>query len=166
MVLTTFDEDEFTKEKQVVNGEIDRNFGNPFYYLDRALKDKLYYKYPTRKNPLGTRESILTATTDKMRMIQSRYYVPNNTALVVTGDVKPEEVFKLAEQYFGGAAVLEVAAGNLFALVDALDAIAPGFGENAGMRAAFAVNGMLQTDWSQVLAPDAQIMLFPRVAGG
>lgn len=71
-----------------------------------------------------------------------------------------------AEQYFGGAAVLEVAAGNLFALVDALDAIAPGFGENAGMRAAFAVNGMLQTDWSLALAPDAQIMLFPRVAGG
>ena len=97
----TFDEDEFAKEKQVVNGEIDRNFGNPFYYLDRALKDKLYYKYTTRKNPLGTRETVLSATTDKMRLIQSRYYVPNNSALVVTGDVKPEEIFKLAEQIFG-----------------------------------------------------------------
>jgi len=97
----TFDEEEFTKEKQVVNGEIDRNFGNPFYYLDRALKNKLYYKYPTRKNPLGTRETVLSATTDKMRLIQSRYYVPNNSALVVTGDVKPEEVFKIAEQNFG-----------------------------------------------------------------
>ena len=96
-----FDEDEFAKEKQVVNGEIDRNFGNPGYYLDRALKEKLYYKYPTRKNPLGTRETVLTATTDKMRLIQSRYYVPNNSALVVTGDVKPEEVFKIAEQNFG-----------------------------------------------------------------
>jgi zinc protease len=97
----TFDEEQFAQEKQVVNGEIDRNFGNPFYYLDRALKDKLYYKYPTRKNPLGTRESILSATTDKMRQIQSRYYVPNNAALVVTGDVNAEEVFKLAEQIFG-----------------------------------------------------------------
>lgn len=97
----TFDEDEFAKEKQVVNGEIDRNFGNPFYYLDRALKDKLYYKFPTRKNPLGTRETVLTATTDKMRLIQGRYYVPNNSALVVTGDVKPEEIFRIAEQMFG-----------------------------------------------------------------
>jgi zinc protease len=96
-----FDEEEFAKEKQVVNGEIDRNFGNPFYYLDRALKDKLYYKYPTRKNPLGTRETVLGATTEKMRLIQSRYYVPNNSALVVTGDVKPEEVFRIAEQFFG-----------------------------------------------------------------
>lgn len=98
----TFDENEFAQEKNVVVGEIDRNEANPFYYLDRALKDKLYYKYPTRKNPLGTRESVLTATTDKMRMIQSRYYVPNNAALVVTGDVNADEVFKLAEQTFGG----------------------------------------------------------------
>jgi zinc protease len=36
-----------------------------------------------------------------MRLIQSRYYVPNNAALVVTGDVKPEEVFRLAEQIMG-----------------------------------------------------------------
>nr|MBA3335158.1 insulinase family protein [Acidobacteriota bacterium] len=97
----TFDEAQFEQEKQVVNGEIDRNFGNPFYYLDRALKDKLYYKYPTRKNPLGTRETVLSATTEKMRQIQSRYYVPNNAALVVTGDVNPEEIFKSAEQIFG-----------------------------------------------------------------
>jgi len=96
-----FDEDEFAQEKQVVIGEIDRNEANPFFYLNRALMDKLFYKYPTRKNPLGTRESVTTATTEKMRMIQGRYYVPNNTALVVTGDVKPEEVFRLAEQDFG-----------------------------------------------------------------
>ncbi len=97
----TFDKDEFEQEKKVVVGEIDRNESNPFFYLDRALKDKLFYKYPTRKQPLGTRETVLTATTDKMRLIQSRYYVPNNAALVVTGDVKPEEVFKQAEQIFG-----------------------------------------------------------------
>jgi zinc protease len=96
-----FDESEFAQEKQVVIGEVDRNEANPGYYLNRALNDRLFSKYPTRKNPLGTRESILTSTTDKMRLIQSRYYVPNNMALVVTGDVKPEEVFRLAEQNFG-----------------------------------------------------------------
>ena len=36
-----------------------------------------------------------------MQIIKSRYYVPNNSALVVTGDAKPEEVFKLAEAAFG-----------------------------------------------------------------
>ena len=96
-----FDEKEFDEEKKVVIGEIDRNEANPVYYLNLAMNNKLFYKYPTRKNPLGTRESVASATTEKMRTIQSRYYVPNNSALVVTGDVKPDEVFKLAEQVMG-----------------------------------------------------------------
>ncbi|MCY7376497.1 MAG: insulinase family protein [Pyrinomonadaceae bacterium] len=97
----TFDEQEFKEEIQVVIGEIDRNESNPFFYLSRTMSDKLFYKYPTRKNALGTRETVTSATTDKMRLIQSRYYVPNNSALVVTGDVNPDEVFKFAEQSFG-----------------------------------------------------------------
>ena len=97
----TFDEDEFENEKKIVIGEIDRHEANPYQYLDLTMKDKLFFKYPTRKNPTGTRESVSTATTDKMRTIQSRYYVPNNAALIVTGDADPAEVFKLAEQTMG-----------------------------------------------------------------
>ncbi len=97
----TFNEEEFASEKQVVIGEIDRNESNPFFYLSRTMSDKLFSKYPTRKNPLGTRETVNAATTEKMRLIQSRYYVPNNSALIVTGDVKPAEVFAIAEKYFG-----------------------------------------------------------------
>ena len=36
-----------------------------------------------------------------MRLIQSRYYVPNNSALVVTGDVGAEAIFLLAQDLFG-----------------------------------------------------------------
>lgn len=97
----TFDEQELTQEKEVVIGELDRQESNPFYFLDQTIKDKLFYKYPTRKKPGGTRETVSSATTEKMRLIQSRYYVPNNSALVVTGNVKPEDVFRLAEQNFG-----------------------------------------------------------------
>lgn len=113
-----FDETEFDNEKRVVVGEIDRNEANPYFYLNRAMMDKLFYKYPTRKNPLGTRESVLTATTDKMRMIQSRYYVPNNSALVVTGDVKPDEVFKEAEKTLGTWELRPVAPFKEFPLVE------------------------------------------------
>src|SRR5690606_24440410 len=35
------------------------------------------------------------------RTIQSLYYVPNNTALIVTGDVNPEQVFRMAEAVLG-----------------------------------------------------------------
>ncbi len=98
----TFDEQDFAEEKQVVIGELDRHESNPFEYLDQTLKDKLFYKYPTRKMPAGTRQTVAAATTDQMRLIESRYYVPNNSAIVVTGDVNPDEVFTLAGQIFGG----------------------------------------------------------------
>ena len=94
-------EQDFEDEKRVVIGEIDRHEANPFTYLDLTMRQKLFYKYPTRKDPKGTRESIATSTIEKMRTIQSRYYVPNNSALIVTGDAEPTEVFKLAEQILG-----------------------------------------------------------------
>jgi zinc protease len=97
----TLDEREFDAEKRVVIGEIDRHEANPYGYLDLTMRQKLFFKYPTRKDPKGTRESINAATIEKMKTIQARYYVPNNSALVVTGDAKPEEVFKLAEQIMG-----------------------------------------------------------------
>jgi zinc protease len=97
----SFNESEFAGEKAVVIGELDRHLSEPGYYLNRAMLERLYYKYPTRKMPEGTRETVAAATTDQMRLIQSRYYVPNNSALVVTGDVNPEVVFTMAEQLFG-----------------------------------------------------------------
>lgn len=102
MLFPSFDEQEFKQEIQVVLGELDRQMSEPIYYLDRTLMDKLFYKYPSRKSPGGTRETVASATTEKMRLIQSRYYVPNNSALVVAGDVDPKEVFAMAEEMFGG----------------------------------------------------------------
>lgn len=96
-----FNGGEFERERQVIIGEIDRNESNPFFYLNREMNDRLFYKYPSRKNPLGNRQTVTAATTDMMRLIQQRYYVPNNSALVVTGDVTPEDVFKLAQEFYG-----------------------------------------------------------------
>ncbi|MFT3744129.1 MAG: pitrilysin family protein [Pyrinomonadaceae bacterium] len=96
-----FDEEEFAGEKANVLAELDRNLSQPGYYLNQESLDRLFYKYPTRKSPGGTRATVAAATTDQMRLIQSRYYVPNNSALVVTGDVDPNNIFKLAEDLFG-----------------------------------------------------------------
>ncbi len=96
-----FDEREFEREREVVIGEIDRNESNPFYYLNKEMNDRLFYKYPSRKEPLGNRQTVSTATPAMMRLIQSRYYVPNNSALVVTGDVNAEDIFKMAQEFYG-----------------------------------------------------------------
>jgi zinc protease len=96
-----FIEDEFERERQVVIGEIDRQESNPFFYLSKEMTDRLFFKYPSRKSPLGNRQTVSAATTAMMRLIQSRYYVPNNSALVITGDVNPDTVFALAQEFYG-----------------------------------------------------------------
>ena len=96
-----FDEGEFGRERQVVIGEIDRNESNPFFYLNQEMTSRLFSKYTSRKTPLGTRQTVATATSAMMRLIQQRYYVPNNSALVLTGDINPEEVFKMAQDLYG-----------------------------------------------------------------
>lgn len=71
-----------------------------------------------------------------------------------------------AEQYFGGDGMLDLPAGNLFALVASLNKLAPGFAEHAEEGVAFAVDGLVQPDWSLALTPDAEVVVFPRIAGG
>ncbi len=96
-----FEDKEFERERQVVIGEIDRNESEPGYYLNKEMNDRLFYKYPSRKQPLGNRQTVSTATTEMMRLIQGRYYVPNNSALVVTGDVQSADIYKMAQEFFG-----------------------------------------------------------------
>lgn len=96
-----FDERQFEQEREVVIGELDRHESNPFGYLSLEMNNRLFYKYPSRKNPGGNRQTVRAATTESMRLVQSRYYVPNNSAVVVTGDVKSDEVFQLVSDLFG-----------------------------------------------------------------
>ena len=100
-------EQEFDQERQAVLGEIDRQEAEPTFYLNQESIHRLFYKYPSRKNPIGNRKTVTESTTDTMRLIQSRYMVPNNAALIVTGDAAPAAVFALAEEFFGDWAKAE-----------------------------------------------------------
>jgi zinc protease len=95
-----FDRKELERERVVVTGEIDRNESEPQYHLWHTMEPRIFWKYPTRKDALGTRASVLAATVEEMRTIQKRYYVPNNAVLVVTGDVKAEDVFAQADRLY------------------------------------------------------------------
>ena len=95
-----FNEGEFEREREVVIGELDRNLSNPFSYLSDEMNNRLFYKYPSRKNPGGNRETVRAATTEKMRLIGGRYYIPNNSAIIITGDVRPEDIFTTIDELF------------------------------------------------------------------
>ena len=96
-----FREDELNREREVVLGEYDRQESNPFFQLTQRSGRVLWGSEWARKNTIGERAVIRGTTPQKMREIQYRYYVPNNTALIVAGDVNPERVFRLAEEIFG-----------------------------------------------------------------
>jgi molybdopterin synthase sulfur carrier subunit len=67
---------------------------------------------------------------------------------------------------FFAAGTLSLQAGNLFELVDRLDALAPGFAAIAQPRVHFAVDGVLETDGSRDLSTAREVIVLPRVGGG
>ena len=69
-------------------------------------------------------------------------------------------------EFFGGRDALDLDAPTLFALVERLDAEAPGFAEIAEARAAFAVDGVFTPDWTRSLDGVAEVVVLQRVAGG
>ena len=96
-----FLEEELRREKVVVLGEYDRAEAQPGFSLQQKATELLYPGQFSRKNTIGDRNVIENVTPEQMRYIQHKYYVPNNSVLIVTGDVNPEHIFTLAENIYG-----------------------------------------------------------------
>jgi zinc protease len=96
-----FDSGDIEREREVVLGEFDRNEADPFFALSRATDSAMWGDLLVRKEPLGQRPVIKAATPPKMFAIQHKFYIPNNSALLISGDVDPQQVYKLVEQYLG-----------------------------------------------------------------
>jgi zinc protease len=96
-----FSAEELATEREVVIGEYDRNEASPFFDFQNEMTRQLYPGHYSRKNTIGDRQVIQTATPEMMRTIQRKYYVPNNSVLIVTGAVDPTRVFDLAERIYG-----------------------------------------------------------------
>jgi len=96
-----FLKEELDRERAVVIGEYDRIESDPYYALTTATGKALWASAWSRKNPLGERDVILKTTPEQMRTIQRKYYVPNNTALIVSGDVDATRVFAMVRKSLG-----------------------------------------------------------------
>jgi zinc protease len=97
-----FKQEELVRERPVVLGEFDRGEANSFFHLARGIDTLLWTPgYYSRKNVIGDRQIIITATQQKMNTIKDRFYIPNNSALILAGDITPQRGFALAQQVFG-----------------------------------------------------------------
>jgi len=102
LMYPEFRTDELERERQVVIGEYDRNESSPMFGFSQDMGKALWGSAWSRKNPLGERAIIQSTTPDKMRTIERRYYIPNNTAIIITGDIATDRAFSLAHSVFGG----------------------------------------------------------------
>ncbi len=96
-----FLETEMKNEHPVVNGEFQRGESNPEFGLYYEWSKKMWGKDVSRKIPIGDHDVILSATPEKMKTIQQKYYWPNNSLLIVSGDVNHTEIFDKAKNVFG-----------------------------------------------------------------
>ena len=94
-------EDELLREREVVHNEIAGKQSEPGYPLRKAVLHALYPDYWHRRDVGGDLDIIDTATVDKLKFIKDNYYVPNNAALFISGDIKPDSVLAVVKKYYG-----------------------------------------------------------------
>jgi zinc protease len=93
---------EFAKEIKVVMEERRlRTEDKPQALVYETLMASAYQAHPYHHPIIGWMSDLENMTADDARDWYRRWYAPNNATLVVVGDVKPQEVLKLAERYFG-----------------------------------------------------------------
>lgn len=94
-------EEDMKKERPVVDGEFQRDESSPGFQLDYQCEKRLWGDNFTRKWAIGIHNIINTATPEKMMVIKNKYYFPNNSILVIAGDVRHEQAFQIAKDIYG-----------------------------------------------------------------
>jgi len=93
---------ELFKEKQVVAEE--RRYRVESMPIGRMVNEYLglaYISHPYGQPLIGEMSEIQDYNRPVMMEQFNKYYIPRNMAIGIVGDVDPEEVYKLAQKYFG-----------------------------------------------------------------
>ena len=93
--------EDMEKERPVVDGEFQRAESDPGFLIWHEVQKKLWGDLMTRKNPIGDHNVINTATPEKMMAIKGKFYHPNNSILVICGDVEHNAAFAMADKIYG-----------------------------------------------------------------
>jgi zinc protease len=95
--------EDFVSELEVVKEERRlRTDDNPNARVYEQLYSTAFINSPYHHPIIGWMDDLNNLVIDDLSDWYQRWYMPNNATLVVVGDVYPEQVFAMAEQYFGG----------------------------------------------------------------
>ncbi|MBI5006136.1 MAG: insulinase family protein [Nitrosomonadales bacterium] len=96
-------EKEFAKEIRVVMEERRwRTDDEPRSLMFEKLMAAAYQEHPYHNPVIGWMTDLQNMTADDALEWYRTWYAPNNATLVIAGDVRANEVFALAQRYYGG----------------------------------------------------------------
>jgi zinc protease len=96
-----FRDDDLQTERFVVRNEQQRAQSDPEFLLASAVSQGLWGEWYPRKNTIGNDLSLFDVSPYSLKQLYQKWYVPNNAALIVTGDVQADKVFGEARKHFG-----------------------------------------------------------------
>lgn len=91
---------ELEKERRVVINEYERAAAQPGFDFNNLQRQLIYGDQGYQRDPLGLRPLIEKTTREQLLKIKEEVFVPSNSALLVSGDFKTEELKKLVEKHF------------------------------------------------------------------
>jgi len=98
----SFDDTEFDKEIQVIMEERRlRTEDNPSSLLNEALMATAFMSSPYRYPVIGWMNDLMNMKAVDARDWYRSWYAPNNATVVITGDVDPQNMLRLVQQYYG-----------------------------------------------------------------
>ena len=93
----------FANQQNVVQNEKRQSYDNrPYGHNSWVIAKNLYPEgHPYNWTVIGEMEDLFNATVDDVIEFHDKFYVPNNSTLVIAGDFELEDVKPLVEKYFG-----------------------------------------------------------------
>jgi zinc protease len=155
-----FRENDLVEERRVVLDELFRARSDPEQTLERQVGEQLWGESWHLRDIAGDSASLNAITLDQLEANFERYYIPNNSALIVTGDISPAEVFRDVERRFGdwerGIDPLPTRTTQAFVPLGGSRAVVVGEGNIQDVTVSIALHGpSLQEDTSSTYAADA-----------
>ena len=90
----------FQTELETVYEEKNRSLDNKGRVIRKAVQEQFYKVHPYRVTTLGTVEHLKNPSLKRMYEFYHSYYVPNNMAIFISGDIDIDETIQLIEREF------------------------------------------------------------------
>ncbi|HTY10261.1 MAG TPA: pitrilysin family protein [Bacteroidota bacterium] len=101
MANLVVDAEMFETEKGAVLTEKNRGLDDPNRLLWETMYSLAYTEHNYRYSTIGEIETIKSFSVDEARKFYANNYSPNNSLIIIAGDVEPESVVRIVDEKYG-----------------------------------------------------------------